>query len=430
MESRLLTAAMAVVALLLVAVSTQGTLGAAAAFAVALLVAALATLGRQRMIVVVFTGMFATAPMYRGIGGIGDVATPTDLMMMLGLFLLIPELINRPNRMPAGYVISLGVLLVTGMLGSLANPSPVVSVIFVLQWLLCIGVLPAALAMWYPPRAIVDGLLWSYLGGHMVSMVVALGEGPASNGRYDGLAHHPNDFGLAGGICVAIVLYLLHNYQSFRVKALLVAIAVASLVSVIYSGSRAVTLATAAVVVLVPLVERSGVWTFLSVAGGAVAIALLPYLVDVGGAGGSLARLGGDSTASVSDNLRETALADGWHRFLGAPFSGSGLDETVGTYHNVFLEVAVAVGVFGLLSYLIILYLLTRPLIGSHPLRRLSYLPWTFIVAGTTFPGIADRTVTVPMALAVMAAVAPTIAPMVAPAEEPIPAYPQPRSVH
>jgi O-antigen ligase len=350
-------------------------------------------------------------------------------MMMLGLFLLIPELVNRPNRMPAGYVISLGVLLITGLLGSLANPSTLVSVIFVLQWLLCIGVLPAALAMWYPPRTIVDGLLWCYLAGHMVSVLVALGEGPAANGRYDGLAHHPNDFGLAGGISVAIVLYLLNNYESLRVKAFLVAVALASVISVIYSGSRAVTLATAAVLVLVPLVERSGVWTFLSVAGAAVAIAALPYLVDVGGAGGSLARLGGDSTASVSDNLRESALADGWHRFLGAPLSGTGLDEIVGSYHNVFLEVAVAVGIFGLLGYLVILYLLTRPLLGNHPLRRLSYLPWTFIVAGTTFPGIVDRTVAVPMALAILAAVAITSAPEEVPADVPERAYPQPRSV-
>jgi hypothetical protein len=350
-------------------------------------------------------------------------------MMMLGLFLLIPELINRPNRMPAGYVISLGILLATGLLGSLANPSPVVSVVFVLQWLLCIGVLPAALAMWYPRRAIVDLLLWSYLAGHMVSVLVAVGEGPAANGRYDGLAHHPNDFGLAGGVSVAIVLYLLSSHRSVRVKAFLVAVGIASMVSVIYSGSRGVTLATPAVVVLVALVERSGVWSILSVAGGAVAIAPLPYLVDIGGAGGSLARLGGDSTATVSDTLRESALTEGWHRFLAAPWTGSGLDEIVGTYHNVFLEVAVAVGIFGLVAYLVILYLLTRPLLGNHPLRRLSYVPWAFIVAGSTFPGIVDRTVAVPMALVILAAVAVPRAPEAMPADVPEPASAEPRSV-
>ena len=430
MERRVLTAAMVLVALLLTAVATSGPVEAAAACVVALLVLALAALGRQRMIVVLFAGMFATAPMYRGIGGFGDVATPTDVLMILGLVLLLPELISRPARMPALYVLSLVVLVVTGLLGSAANDSPGVSAVFVLQWLLCIGVLPIALVMWHPSRELVDGLLWCYLAGHLVSVAVALAQGPSVVGRYQGLAHHPNDFGLAGGVCVAIVLHLLHHSRSVRVKAFLVAVAVVSVVSVIYSGSRAVTLSTAAVLVLVPLVERSGVWTFLSMAGGALGLALLPYVVHVGGAGGSLSRLAGDATASASDTVRETALADGWHRFLGAPFSGTGIDALVGTYHNVFLEVAVAVGVFGVFAYLVILYQLTRPLVSNHPLRRLSYLPWTFIVAGATIPGLVDRTNAVPMALAILAAVAPTIAPPAAPTPASPRAYPLPRSVH
>jgi hypothetical protein len=325
------------------------------------------------------------------------------------MLLLLPDLLARKSRVPAGYLLALGLIAVTGLLGSIINPAPVPSIVYVVQWLLLIGVLPIALAMWYPPRAVIDGLLWCYLAGHMVSLAVGLVKGAVgANGRYDGLAHHPNDFGVAGAVSIAIVLYLLPDVRSPRTKALLLGIAAASVVSVILSGSRGATLAVAAVIVLVPLVERSGLWAFLGLAAAALALVMSPYLLHIGGHGSALSRLAGDSTAAYSDNLRQAALNDGWHRFLHDPYVGSGLDETVGTYHNVFLEVAVAVGIFGLLAYLVIFYLLIRPLLTDHPLRRLSYLPWLFVVAGITLPGIVDRTLVVPMALAVMAVVVRT----------------------
>jgi len=409
---------MALLAVLLVAVSGFGTGPAAGALAVSVFVVALATLGRKRMAVVVLGASFGTAPMYRGIGGIGDLATPTDVFLLLGLLLLVPELLEAKSRVPAGYLIALGLIAVTGMLGSTVNPAPIASMVFVVQWLALIGVLPIALAMWYPSRAVIDGLLGCYLAGHMVSVAVGLGEGAlAGNGRYDGLAHHPNDFGLAGAVAIAIVLYLMPNVRSQQTKLVLLGVAAASLVSVILSGSRGATLAVAAVVVLVPLIERSGLWTFLGLVTAALGLAALPYILDIGGQGGSLSRLAGDSTASYSDSLRAAALTDGWHRFLGAPYVGSGLDEAIGTYHNVFLEVAVAVGVFGLLAYLVIFYVLIRPLLTSHPLRRLAYLPWLFVVAGITLPGIVDRTIAVPMAAAIMAVVVRTPVPEAKPTQ-------------
>lgn len=398
-----MTAALGVLALLLVAFSGSGVGAALAACGVAVLVFALAVLGRQRMAIAALGASFGTAPMYRGIGGLANVATPTDLLLLLGLLLLVPELIARRSRVPGSFVLALGVLAVTGLLGSTINVAPVTSIVFVVQWLLLIGVLPIALAMWYPSRAIFDGLLWCYLAGHMVSLAVGMVKGaPAATGRYNGLAHHPNDFGLAGAVAIAIVLYLLPDARSQRTKVILLGIGAASLVSVILSGSRGATLGLAAVVVLVPLIERSGLWTFLGLVGAALGLAVMPYLLQVGGHGGSLSRLAGDNTAAYSDSLRQTALKDGWHRFLDSPYFGSGLDQTVGDYHNVFLEAAVAVGVFGLLAYLVIFYLQIRPLLSNHPLRRLSYLPWLFVVAGITLPGIVDRTIVVPMAIAIM----------------------------
>jgi hypothetical protein len=182
------------------------------------------------------------------------------------------------------------------------------------------------------------------------------------------------------------------------------------------SGSRGVTLAVAVVAVLIPIAERSGVWAVLLGFVGASGLALLPFVVKFGGSGGALARLAGDQTAAGSDDVRTAALSEGWQRLLHSPFIGTGLDPLVGEYHNLFLEVPIAFGIFGLVAYLVICYVLARPLFTLHPLRRLSYLTWLFLIVGVTFPGINDRTIAVPLAMAILAAVpAPTREPAEAP---------------
>lgn len=404
METRVVTAAFVVVAAALAAVSTVSLTAAEAAGGVAALVLLLTVVGREKLAVVALAGAFATAPMYRGLVNT-DVATPTDILMLAALVLLLPEMFDREIRLPIAFLVAVGSLGALGLVASLNNPDPITSTVYVLQWLLVLGVIPIFIAIWQPSRAIIDGLLWCYLAGHLGSIVKALVEGEAPNGRYDGFAHHSNDFGLAGGVAVAIVLYLFANHRSVAMRLLLGGVMAASVASVVMSGSRGVTLATAVVILLFPLVERSGLWALLWTALGAITLALMPFILQIGGEGSSFARLTGDATATFSDNLREEAISDGVDRFLGSPFIGTGLDAAVGTYHNVFLEAAVAVGVFGLAAYLAVLYVLGRPILTTHPLRRLCYLTWLFVVVGATFPGLIDRTIAVPMALTILPAV-------------------------
>ena len=66
-------------------------------------------------------------------------------------------------------------------------------------------------------------------------------------GRYDGLTHHPNAFGLAGVMAIAIVFFLLHRHKDFFTRAMLLGVVAVSIGSIIASGSRA------AIVVLVVL---------------------------------------------------------------------------------------------------------------------------------------------------------------------------------
>ncbi len=405
-QSRVATVLMVLLTPALVALAMTGTLGMGAAVALSLGLLGLAVLGRVGMAALALCVAFGTAPMYRGIGGIANVATPTDLFMVMGIFLLLPEVLSRKNRLPAIFTISVFVLGGVGLIASAANASPVTSVIYMLQWLLCLAVLPAVLVFWSPSARMINGLLWCYLGGQALSTAMAFVRGPAGGpGRYQGLSHHPNDFGLAAAAAIAIVFFLFPRMRSLQGQLLLGMVMLLNVVALIMSGSRGATLAAAAVIVIVPLVERSAVLTFLGGLFGAIGLALLPTLIKLGGPGSSLGRLAGDATSAGSDSVREAALTDGWHRFLADPFFGTGLDPIVGAYHNLFLESAVAVGVLGTAAYLVALWVLTRPLLGTLSLRRLSYLSWIFIVSGITFPGIVDRTIVVPMALALLAAV-------------------------
>ena len=64
-------------------------------------------------------------------------------------------------------------------------------------------------------------------------------------------------------------------------------------------------------------------------------------------------------------------------------------------------------GVVGAAGFLLVIFSLAKPLFSRVPLRRLSYTAWAFIGFAWTTPGIIDRTLWVPMALALLAALKP-----------------------
>lgn len=399
----LIVGAFVLIGAVLSALAVVSPIGTVMALGLALVICLAAILGTQRLGYVALVVAFLTAPMYRGIGGVGPI-TPTDASVFFGIALILPHVAGRRFHVPPILTTSGIVLTGLGLTASVVvNQAPISSMIYVVQWLVMFIALPVFLLIWRPSARLVDGLLWAYLVGQVASTLDALAGGAQLNGRYQGFASHANDFGLAGAVAAVAVMYLLPRQKHLRWRVLLLFLGVVSLYSIVMSGSRGSTLAVALVIALVPIVERSGVWAALWTLGGTLGLALLPFLLQIGGKGGSLARLTGDSTAATSDSQRTDALADGWHRFIHQPFIGYGIDPLVGEYHNLFLEVAVAVGIFGVVAYLAVCYLLCRPAFTRHPMRRLSYLPWLFVVAGISFPGLVDRTIVVPMALAILA---------------------------
>lgn len=404
-DRRFVTAFLAVLAALLAAAATQGLVLAAVAVVVALGCTLLAILGRERTAILAFSLAFATAPMYRGL--LPELpASPTDLLLLVGVLLLLPELLVRQARIPALFLVSLGALFILGLRGALVNEAPIASLALLVQWMIVLAVFPVVVALWRPAPPIVGILLWSYLAGHMVSVLVALAEGPLVNNRYDGLTHHANAFGTSGAVSVAIVLYLWTKHRTQMARVVLAGILLASGASILMSGSRAATVVVVALVLLVPAVERS-VLLVAGVAGaGAVGVSFFPYVVEASAPGSSIRRLVGDGTARASDSVRDDAIEQGWQQFHSSPLFGSGMSIQIAEVHNLYLEVAIAVGIFGLIAYLGLLYVLARPLLSDHPQRRLSYFAWIFAIIGPVVPGLTDRSMLLPMGLAILGAIA------------------------
>lgn len=402
-ERRAVTVAMVLLAVVLAAASARGPIMALVGVALAGFVAALAVFGRDRIALLVMMAAFATAPMYKGIAPSPDMAiTPTDGLFGLAVLLLLPTVLGRPVHLPLGYVLGVLLVLTTGTLSTVFSPAPVVSAFQFVQWLIVLVGLVGLMAIWAPGWRTVDLLLWSYVAGHTVSVLYSpIGDSIA--GRSVGLTHHPNAFGEAGVMAFAALMYLWRQGTSLWYRLLVAACVAASLASVVTSGSRAAAAVVAGLVLMFPFVERSAVKGFVLAMLIAIGIVALPLLIDSSGDTSALSRLAGTGDALVADQARLNAQNFGLDLFFQHPVLGNGFAQAI-YVHNVVLGVAVSIGLLGLLGYLMVLFTMARPIIGTHVNRRIGYLVWAFIAITPTVPALEDRTLWVPMAPAILLA--------------------------
>jgi hypothetical protein len=363
----------------------------------------LVIVGLERAAFVVLLLAFATAPMYRGLEGLsGGLATPTDLFVVLAAGLLLVTVMSRPLDLPSPFVIGLTLVAVFGLVSSLLSDSILGSVFVLVQWLFFLGAVPILIAWWRPGTRTIVPLLWAYVVGQTASTAYALATGPVVGDRYQGLSHHTNAFGMAGMTAIAILMYLWAHHRTAPMRAAVLAAGAISAASIIMSGSRAALVVAAVLVLIMPVVERSAVSGFVFAIFGALGLIAFEQLVGTGHGGSALTRLAGKGTAVTADQARTSALDEGLKRLWDSPIFGSGLFN-VELYHDIFLEVAIGTGLFGLVGYLMIMFVLSRPLITLHPQRRLSYLPLAWIGMGPALPGIWDRTMWVPIGLSILA---------------------------
>ncbi len=364
----------------------------------------LAILGTERTGILTVAIAFGTAPVYKGLASSPDAqVTPTDLLFVVGFALLLPTVINNRLRLPVIYVVGMGIVLVTGAIGSLLSKEMVGSFLALTLWLMVMGGLPTFMAWWSPAPRVVELLLWAYVAGHMVSTAVALKDGPTVQGRYGGLATHFNYFAQAGMLSFAILLYLFFRYRHRLVRSIALGAAVVSVYSVHLSGSRAATAVLAVLILMIPIVERSAVLGFFLALLGALVVIAAPLIVDIAGETSALGRLAGGGGSQYSDQARELGQRDGISRFWDHPLTGSGLIDLF-DIHNNYLEVAVGIGLFGLLGYILVLFALARPLFSDDEHRRLAYTVWAYIGFGATIPSLYDRGIWAPVSLTVLVA--------------------------
>lgn len=348
-------------------------------------------------------GALFLAPMDDLRPGGESLVTFSDLAFALGFALLAPTMLRRRAHIPALFVIGAAGLVATTIIATLLADNWIVSISFALRMIAAVILLPLAYAWWGPSTRLIDLLAWSYIAGQCVSTVYALVDGTVVGGRYLGLTTHMNFFGMGGMVAVALALYLWPRAVGGQ-RWLVLAAGAISFYGVILSGSRAATIAILVLVVLYPVVEKSAVSMYLVVAGGVAGAIALNWLVEFFGPTSVFARLvPGDFGAGLSDQARTMALELYWGRFLARPVTGEGFLGEQYDAHNVYLQVAVAIGIFGLLSFVILGWSLMRPLFEGGPRRGLAYMAVAYATIAPLTPSIWDRNIWAGLGLAILA---------------------------
>jgi O-antigen ligase len=196
-------------------------------------------------------------------------------------------------------------------------------------------------------------------------------------GSVGGMFKNPNDLALNMVVVLPLALtFVLRRVGTMR-KLVALACAGAMLGAIVASGSRSGTLGLIAMVAVLAvqlLSRRPGL-----VAGGALAALLaLPLLPS-----SYWARVASITDESVDDSgsreARTTLLKESWSAFLHDPLTGVGAGQFVNynpeervqawkEAHNVVLQVAAELGIFGLIAFG---YLLARGFKAPLELRRL-----------------------------------------------------------
>lgn len=364
-----------VLLVVLIPMSSFGTVGAGLALALAAGVLVLTLVGVERTAILVLALGIALSPLdnFRPVGAVAFAAL-SDLVLLAGLLVLVVVLLGR--RLPGEWLF-LGAaagFVVVGLVASAVGEAPGASLNNLLRLVVGALLLPVAFMVWRPSRRVVVGFALAYVLGNVGNLVAAYTVGGASwDGRRIGYSTHPNIMGLCAMLALALLPFLLRVLPRRWTWAVLLMGAVCAW-SVWISGSRAALVAAVAVAVLFVAIERR-VEVALALFGLAIpAVYVVGQAVTGNGAqqNNVLGRLLGGGTAAGSDLDRENLARVAIDAFTSHPVLGVGLSDVMAA-HNIYLQVAAAVGVVGLAVYLLLL--------GSVALRAITLpRPWNLLV--------------------------------------------------
>lgn len=384
-------------------VTRDQLLFAAAAFILSGFLIALIGLGPDRLGRYIVIAALLTAPIndkdLRPLPG-GPV-TFSDVFLLLGFALLLPALTRRGVVLPLDWVLGALIIMFLVLITALLVEAPVEALGYGTRLVAAAVVIPFLFLIWRPERRTIEILVWAYIVGQLGSIAWAVVE---HHSRWDGLATHPNFFGMAGTTALAL---LVHKWftTTGRERSLALAAAVVVAGGIYMSGSRAALIVTVVMALIVPFVERTSASAFSVLAGGVIALLVLQWAIRYAGEDSALGRLTGGGTAEGSDTERRDKLAIGIDKWTHSPIWGNAFDGTALDAHNIYLEVAIGIGVVGLFGFLLVLWSGSRSLFTDHPLRRLSYPAVAFAATGMLTNSLWDRFVWCAVALSILAVI-------------------------
>lgn len=341
------------------------------AVGVVVLVSLLVGLERTAVGLVLLGVLLAPMNAVRPVAG-AEVVTASDVMFALGFGLLAPFLLTRRFWLPGTFVAGQLIVVSVGLLVSLASDDPALSLNFMSRLVAGSLILPTLFLWWRPgPRTLV-ALVWAYVLGTGVSVGVGTLQGPDLSGRLVGLTSHPNFFGLTCLLAAAFTPFLWVRTPAGR-RWCVVLVAAVSLSGVWTSGSRAALLVVGLLVVLHPVLTRS--WRAAVVVGlsGVTGLVLFGSVSTVDD-DSALGRLLGGGGSGAADLERQVAFRQGVAAFKDSPVFGGGFVDALAA-HNIYLQITVAIGLVGVVGYLLVLFTTFRATLSSAAEDRLLAMP-------------------------------------------------------
>ena len=381
----------------LLLVGTQSMVAAIAALGLAGGLALIACLGLAKGGTFLVTIAMFLAPLNDLRLGASYV-TVSDVIFVLGFMVLTPTVLRNKIRISTMFLFGLGILLTTGAIASAAAPIPVVSVSQLFRLMVGAFLLPIFFMVWRPPTPVIVRFAAAYMFGTVFSVGYGLLQGPvAGDARYVGFTYHPNYLGLSCLLAASLAPYVTAKVQP-QYRWIFWFAALISSYGVWISGSRAALIVLIMLVVVYPFVERSirAVWVVGLAFTGALAFSGKLLQEDGNSA---LGRLFGSGTASGSDEDRRRVLSGAWAQFKQHPILGNGFDGGIGS-HNIYLQVAVAVGIFGLIGYLFIIWSALRTIFWVGTGHRLAYPVLAYAAIGPLTNTLWERMIWAVLALA------------------------------
>ncbi|WP_205474145.1 O-antigen ligase [Nocardioides sp. SYSU D00038] len=390
----------------LVPLSASSTTGAIAAVGVAAFVCVLVIFGLERVGTIIVVGAMLFAPIFGDRFAAGAL-TASDLLAGLGFFLLLPRVLGNNIKLPLLYGCGLVILFGMSVLASAAQDEFLFSALRIARLALALAIIPILFMAWRPSQKLITVMAWAYVIGHTISFAYGfVGPGGRVGSRLIGMSTHPNAFAVCSLFALAMIYYLDSQSTGWRRTAVwgLGAIHLAGLG---LSGSRGALLALIGMILVAALLEKSSRLIYTLITSTTVLAVLAPYILvrlDPDSAPNRLLNPSGSASASGSDNYRSDLLSRGWDAFLSNPILGDGYAGVYTFYyHNVYLQILVAAGIFGFIGFLMILWTGVRPLFDAGPTHRLAYGPLGYFAALFFLNTIWDRFAWLPISL-VMAA--------------------------